>query len=266
MIQNIISNINNLWPNIQVTYHKPIELYVDSLNNYQDNKNFKILWVKEVEEISNFKSTVINNYTKFDLILTYDQEILNTCKNSIMFEFGTSWVFDFNFSIEKKYQISHLVGSKYKTFGHRLRRDVYLKQDEIFIPKDFYVSSFGPIDNIFGSKILKDKKNELFESQFHICIENSKQKNLFTEKLIDCLYTKTIPIFYGCDNIGDFFDVRGFFTVNNMSEIITVCNNLTEDTYFEKLEYVNKNFDMCKKYIYLLDRLKDTIEKNLKYE
>jgi hypothetical protein len=113
---------------------------------------------------------------------------------------------------------------------------------------------------------LGDKKNPLFESQYHICIENSKQNNLFTEKLIDCLYSKTIPIFYGCENIGDFFDTRGFFIVNSLSEIIDVCNNLTENTYTEKLEYINKNFDLSINYINLLDRLKIVIEKNLNYE
>jgi hypothetical protein len=266
MIQNILSNIDNNWPNIQVTYHKPIELYVDSLHNYQDNESFKILWVKEVEEISRFKVIAINNYKKFDFILTYDQDVLDKCENSVMFEFGTSWVFDYDYSIEKKYQVSHLVGHKFMTFGHKLRHDVYHNQNKITLRKDFYISGINSIPNIFDSKILGDKKNPLFESQYNICIENSKQKNLFTEKLIDCLYTKTIPIFYGCDNIGDFFDKRGFFIVNNLSEIIEVCNNLTEDTYFEKLEYVNKNFDISKKYIYLLDRLKDIIEKNLKYE
>ncbi len=210
MIQNIISNTNNCWPNIQIEYYKAIDLYVDSLQNFIYNENFKILWVKEVEEISNFKYTVIENYKKFDIILTYDQDILNLCENAVMFEFGTTWVHDYDNLTQKKFQVSHLVGNKNKTNGHKLRQDVYHNQNNILIPKDFYVSSFGSIPNNYNSKVLGDKKNCLFESQFHICIENSKQINLFTEKLIDCLYTKTIPIFYGCDNIGNFFDVRGF--------------------------------------------------------
>lgn len=133
-------------------------------------------------------------------------------------------------------------------------------------PIDFYVSSHNPIYNLYNSKVLKDKKNELFDSQFHICIENSKQKNLFTEKLIDCLYTKTIPIFYGCDNIGDFFDIRGLFIVNNSEEIIKICNSITNQTYYDKIEYINRNFELSTKYINLLDRLKKVIQQNLKYE
>jgi hypothetical protein len=266
MDQTIISNTNHNWPNLKINYHKPIDLYVDSLQNFTHNQNYKILWVKEVEEISNFKTTALSNYKNFDLILTYDQEILNTCENAVMFEFGTTWVHDYDYSTQKKFQVSHLVGNKSKTNGHKLRHDVYYNQNEITTPKDFYVSSFGSIPNNYNSKVLGDKKNPLFDSQYHICIENSKQNNLFTEKLIDCLYTKTIPIFYGCENIRDFFDTRGFFIVNSLSEIIDVCDNLTENTYSEKLEYINKNFDLSIKYINLLDRLKIVIEKNLNYE
>jgi hypothetical protein len=266
MEQKLLSNTNHNWPNLKINYHKPIDLYVDSLQNFIDNQNFKILWVKEVEEISYFKTTALDNYKNFDLILTYDQEILNLCENAVMFEFGTTWVYDYDHSIQKKFQVSHLVGNKSMTNGHKLRQDVYHNQNNITTPKDFYVSSFGSIPNNYNSKVLGNKKNPLFESQYHICIENSKQSNLFTEKLIDCLYSKTIPIFYGCDNIGDFFDTKGFFIVNSLSEIIDVCNNLTEDVYNEKMEYVNRNFDLSKKYINLLGRLKSTIEKNLNYE
>jgi hypothetical protein len=266
MLQNITSNTNPSWPNIQIEYHRPIDLYVDSLSNFKDNGNFKILWVKEVEEISRFRNTAIKNHKNFDLVLTYDQMILDLCENSVMFEFGTSWVFNYDFNTVKKFQISHLTGNKQITLGHRLRQETYQRQTEILAPIDFFVSSFSPVKNTFGSKVLTESKTPLFESQFHICIENSRQKNLFTEKLIDCLSTKTVPIFFGCDNIGDFFDIRGFFVVENFSQINEVCNSLTESTYFEKIEHIEKNFNTCKNYIDLLGRLKKVLEIELNKE
>lgn len=265
MRQKLISNINPTWPNIEIFYNKPIDLYVDSLFNYVENTNYKVLWVKEVEEISNFKSKAIELSHKFDLILTYDDEILNKCNNSLMFEFGTSWVFDYDYKTQKKFSISHLTGNKSITYGHRLRKEVYDNQNMIKNPIDFYISSFNTIQNTFDSKIIYDKKNELFDSQFHICIENSNQKNLFTEKLIDCLYTKTIPIFYGCDNIGDFFDTKGFYIVNDLNDIIDVCNSLNENSYNDRIEYINKNFELCLHYIDLLERLQTVIQKKLNY-
>ena len=55
MKQKIISNTNPAWPNIEVIYNRPIDLYIDKLKGYVENTNYKILWVKEVDEISNFK-------------------------------------------------------------------------------------------------------------------------------------------------------------------------------------------------------------------
>lgn len=265
MKQKIVSNIDPAWPNIEVIYNRPIDLYIDKLKGYVENTNYKILWVKEVDEISNFKPKVLESSHKFDLILTYDDEILNKCNNSIMFEFGTTWVFDYDHKKQKKFSISHLTGNKSVTYGHRLRKELYANQNMIKNPIDFYISSAKPIPNTFNSKIIYDKKNELFDSQFHICIENSKQKNLFTEKLIDCLHTKTIPIFYGCDNIGDFFDTRGFYIVNNLNDIIDVCNSLNENSYNDRIEYVNKNFELCLQYTHLLERLQRVLQKKLSY-
>jgi hypothetical protein len=54
-------------------------------------------------------------------------------------------------------------------------------------------------------------KIEIFETyMFSIVIENSRQIHYFTEKIIDCLLTKTIPIYYGCPNISDYFDTSGW--------------------------------------------------------
>jgi len=264
MKQIINSTSESGWPNISVEFDRPIELFVDNFNGYNPNNNsFKILWVKESEEISKFKSHVLNNKEKFDAIITYDEEILLSCPNAYFLEFGTSWINNFDLSSVKKFQISHLTGFKEITKGHLLRKKVHYKQNKIKNNKDFYISKYGGVENSFENKILDESKNPLFESQFHICIENSKQKNFFTEKLIDCLTTKTIPIFWGCDNIGDFFDTRGFFIVNSLEEIIEVCNSINENTYSEKLEFINKNYELSKKYITIIDRLEIVINKIL---
>lgn len=244
------------WPNIEVDFHKPVELFVDNFFGYDPNKkSFKILWIKESEEISKFKSQAIEHHKKFDAVITYDEDVLNSCDNAYFLEFGTSWVSDYDFSIEKKFQISHLTGFKEMTDGHRLRKKVHYKQNRIYTPKDFYISSHGGVDNTFDNKILGDSKNPLFESQFHICIENSRQKNFFTEKLIDCLVTKTIPIYWGCENIDNFFDVRGFYIAKNFDEIISISNSLNEDSYLDKVEFIEKNFELSKKYVTIIDRL-----------
>ena len=99
----------------------------------------------------------------------------------------------------------------------------------------------------------------MFNSQFHICIENTKRKNWFTEKLIDCFETNTIPIYYGCPNIGDWFDERGMIIVNDLKEIIEACNQLTSETYEKMKPYIDINFKESKKYTDVDKRLKNKI-------
>jgi len=248
------------WPNLEIEFNRPIELFVDNFVGYDPNKNsFKILWVKESEEISKFKSHAIENHEKFDAVITYDEDVMNQCDNAYFMEFGTAWVFDYDNSTDKKFQISHLTGFKEMTEGHRLRKKLYYKQSKIKNPIDFYVSKHGGVENSFNSKILGESKNPLFDSQFHVCIENSKQKNFFTEKLIDCFVTKTIPIYWGCENIENFFDTNGFFVAKDFNDIIEICNSLDENTYQEKMVYLDKNFELSQKYITILDRLEHTI-------
>lgn len=252
------------WPNIEVEFDKPIELFIDSFQGYDAaRKSFKILWVKESEEISKFKSAAIEHHAKFDAVIAYDEEILNTCNNSHFLAFGTSWIQNYDLNTPKKFQISHLTGFKEITEGHILRKKVYYKQNRIKNPIDFYISQHGGVENSFNNKTLFELKNPLFDSQFHICIENSRQKNFFTEKLIDCLVTKTIPIYWGCENIENFFDTRGFIIANSFEDIINSCNSINENTYNEKAEFINKNFELSEKYITIIDRLETTINKIL---
>ena len=248
MKQIINGTTESNWPNVEIEFHKPIELFIDNFYGYKNNGSFKILWVKEVEDISKFKEKAIENHKNFDILLSYDEEVLEKCNNSYFLPFGTTWIDNFDFSIPKKFQISHLTGYKEFTPFHILRKKVHYKQKRIKTPIDFYISKHGGVENVFNNKILGDFKNPLFESQFHICIENSQQKNLFTEKLIDCFITKTIPIHCGCKNIGDFFDIRGMFIVDNLKEIIDVSNSITHDTYKNMEKFVNINYESSKKF------------------
>jgi hypothetical protein len=261
MKQRIVSNIDPSWPNIEVEYDKPIELFIDSLDGYNSSNNsFKILWVKESEAISHFKNIAIDNKDKFDVILTFDEEVLEKCNNAHLMLFGTAWVHDYQFP-EKKFQISHLTGGKNYATGHKLRQKVHYKQNKINQPKDFYVSKYGGVENFENNKILRDDKSPLFDSQFHICIENTQNSNYFTEKIIDCFVTKTIPIYFGAPNIGKYFDINGILVVNNFEDILSVCNSLTEEDYISRIFYLEKNFELSQKYITIVDRFKSTLIK-----
>ena len=261
MKQLVNSNITPDWPNIEVNFHKPIELFIDSLCTDFTKNSLKILWVKEAEEISRFRDIAIQNHTKYDIVLTYDEEILRQCKNSHFMPFGSTWVHDFDLSFKKRFEVSHLIGPKNYTYGHKLRHFIFNKQNDIKVPKNFFVSHHMMLKENIGYPILTDSKNPLFESQFSICIENSNQKNLFTEKLIDCFITKTVPIFWGCKNIGDFFNMNGMLIINNEHEAVNVCNSLNKESYNNMTDAIEDNYQRCLKFANLAENFKHTLQK-----
>lgn len=261
-MKNIKIHCNSGLPlNLEIKNKKQIELYIDDLNVFNNtNNSIKILALIEPEEIKPFTNDVINNKNKVDFILTHNEKILNLCDNSYLFEYGTTWIKNYNFP-PKNFSISHLVGFKTWTEGHKLRQKIWYKQNKIKIPKKFYLSKMNNgIQNFVNAPILKELKNPLFDSQFHITIENVKKNNYFTEKIIDCFQTKTIPVYWGCKNIGNYFNIDGIIIVNNFENIIKIVNNLTEEDYFKRQIAIEINFELSKKFLNIEERISQKIK------
>jgi len=101
------------------------------------------------------------------------------------------------------------------------------------------------------------------EFQFAIVIENEKHANWISEKIIDCLITKTIPIYYGCPNISEYFDVSYWIILDEPCVVKTLkkLKNITQNTFelnYDKIEY---NYRISKQYV----SLKNNITNGLKH-
>jgi hypothetical protein len=147
--------------------------------------------------------------------------------------------------------ISTVVGSKCLTEGHRIRQALYFNQQSLqALPFIMFRSCAQPLLPALGQNpFLESKdiaaKHVLFDTfQFHLAIENSRQENYFTEKLIDCLVTKTIPLYYGCPNIHEYFDTTGWIVLEHgtVDEIRLKSAVLTSSYYNQYLETVEINY------------------------
>lgn len=254
--------------NFDLYYDKQIELYVEQIpNDVVPENTIRFVLLIEPVDILNLNEAAINGINRgyYNFLFTHNEELLKEIHASFLFEFATTWIKNYDFP-EKKYGVSTLVGGKLMAPGHFLRHKVWFKQNRIKkIPTKFFLSgNLGNIENYNNNPILGKEKNPLFDYQFHICIENSKRNNWFTEKIIDCLQTKTIPIYWGCPNIGNWFNLEGFFIVDNINDIIEVCNSLDENVYKNKLYAVEENFEKSKKLANINDRLDLKIKEILK--
>lgn len=224
-------------------------LFVDYIpQNNNDLSKINIIVLQEPNEYFGYHDWVINNNTLFDVILTWDDKILNTCTNSLFLPFGHTWFKSDQYNKEhfKEFKLSHLRGNLLKSYGHQLRWELIDRKNEINIPINFF-ESYGDRHNIEEARIGKE---EVFgNSMFGVAIENFSHRGYFTEKILDCFLLKTIPVYWGCSNINDFFNTDGIITFNNIDDLIYICNNLNENFYNSKLKIIEENWRLAKNFV-----------------
>ncbi len=94
------------------------------------------------------------------------------------------------------------------------------------------------------------KINSCKDYLFSIAIENCKEDYYFTEKLIDCFLTGTVPIYWGCPSIGDFFNLNGFYTFDSLDELFLILSDRKnlEEFYINNSEHIIENYHRALKY------------------
>jgi hypothetical protein len=258
--------------------NKPITIlndYATVTSNDLRFNPYNILIVHEPNELFGIHNWVKINHQAFSAILTWSEDILNSCPNAVWFDHGArseddEWVDSFKDVFDKKFEVSFLSGAKELIEGHRFRQEIYKLEEQITIPKKwFYVLEDFDWDDYKKGGIGRSvsEKSATFnnipkricynESMFHIAVENTKQNNWYTEKIGDAFASKTIPIYWGCPNIGDYFDERGIITFNTKEELINIVNNLTPEVYESMKPYIEINYQLVKEsyFPYTLDKI-----------
>lgn len=180
---------------------------------------------------------ILKNNSNYKYILTFDQEILDKCSNSLFYPFGGTRIPKECFKIHTKFKNTSMVVSPRKfTKGHLFRHEC---KDAI---KHMNVDIFGDLEP------LHNKFFSVESYRFSIVVENGYYSSYFSEKLIDCLLTGTIPIYWGCPTIDNFFNKNGILTFTSTEELQLIIKNCNEELYISKLENVRENFQKALKY------------------
>lgn len=213
----------------------------------------KVAWLMEPPAIHPWMyEDIIKVEDKFDHILTFSEELLARGSKYIKYYVGQSRIEDewANF-YEKSRHISMISSGKRMSDGHRFREDVFN------LAQKYGTEGWG-----YGlGRPFDHKKDPIINYEFTICVQNCRINNYFTEILLDPMRLGTIPILWGCPNIGDFFDLRGMETFNTLEELDDVLKNLRP--YKEYLKGAKENFFRCKEFIHTDDYIATNILKNL---
>lgn len=199
------------------------------LTDKKSNKKYG--WLLESKAIipsvyEDFKKNINLYMEKLDLVFTSDYELYSLHEQIKFAPANTLWI-KYPKLYKKDKLISMISSSHSVTLGHQLRLDLINKYKNQI---DIYGRQINPIPmKEFGLK----------KYMFSFAIENSSYKTYFTEKILDCFATGTIPIYWGAPDIGEHFNLDGIIIFDENFDI----NMLSEDFYYSKMNAIKDNYD-----------------------
>lgn len=177
------------------------------------------------------------NANSFRYIFTHDSELL-ALSQSRMLNWADVWL---RTDSPKTKNVSIITSSKNWCPLHIAR----IKLADMFAE--------SPVVDVFrgdwNNPNVKNYKPEeyLSEYKFSIIIENDIDELWFTEKILNCFSTKTVPIYVGATSIGKIFNPEGIIQVNDWRNIPTIVHNLDIDNeYAKRSAAIADNYERCR--------------------
>ena len=208
--------------------------YIDNTINdgiSDGRKGPKYLWLLEskhikpglVESIIDNKQLVEDTY---ETIFTHDQRLLALGDKYKWVPAQGFWIKEPKI-YEKTNMISMIASNKRMCEGH-VKRLGWVERigDQL----DLYGRGFNEI---------ADKEEGLCDYMFSVAIENGEYETYFTEKLLDCFATGTIPVYLGAPDIGDHFNKDGIIDLTEEFEV-------SEEIYYSKMDAIKENLEKAK--------------------
>ena len=235
---------------LSVKSARPIEIWIDTLAGVDDSADaedplapLRFLFLIEPDEVTGMAARV--DARRFHTVFAHNPAVLCDAARfprSVRFEHGGTWILarDFNATADmmaaaKRHAasagsglVSFICGSKRLTRGHRIRHALWRAQNELHddAAAVFFRSSAAKDAALLRALVPtprvpsltlgarpQEKVNALRAFCFHIAIENVARRGYFSEKLLDCFLTRTVPVYWGDPGVGSYFDVSGMVLV-----------------------------------------------------
>lgn len=214
--------------------------------NQEKDPNKQVMLLVEPRSIQpNVYDYAVRVAHKYKYVFTHDSKLLKELPNAKPLIWSSVWCRYDTKPEEKTKLISMVSSNKGMCELHKERKRIARKyKDKIDV--------LGTIDG--GSFV--DPIDTLQPYMYSVVIENYIDDIWFTEKILNCFATKTIPIYYGARDISKYFNEKGIIECKNIKElerfiniVITQPDNakgLYNETYMQNA--MNENYELSKKY------------------
>lgn len=223
-----------------VTGERYIDCYSDShVTECMGPGNNIAMLLEPRSMIGDYYRYVSEHPEYFRYIFTHDSELLKN-PNARILNWGDVWL---TTDSPKTRGISLMTSFKNWCPLHKAR----LELAEHFRVDDKVDVFFGDWNNPRIPAI--DAKDYLEEYKFSIIIENDIDDYWYTEKILNCFSTKTVPIYLGASKIGERFNPVGIIQVSDWREIPELVKNMDiEQAYESRRHAIEDNFKRVEPY------------------
>jgi hypothetical protein len=195
-------------------------------------------------------SFVESNIHLFKGVFSHNKDFVDRVSIAQWYPWGSYYIPRHLHAIYPKTKnVSIVASAKNFTHGHKARHEV--------------VSRFSNlIDDIKCGDPVEPKFKWHKDHRYSIAIENKNIRGYFTEKIIDCFRTGTIPIYMGDQGVADHFDPNGiifFDSVSDLEFILPICN---KDLYESKMNAIKHNYVVAEKFLYPWKYIKENYLKH----
>lgn len=235
-----------------------VAIYTDNMGNIKpiDESKINCAWIIEPPIINGENYTkVVNNKQKFRYIFSHIMSLKDKLENFVFIPHGGTWLEEHDIKIHDKNKlISFIFSWKDWNHFHKMRHRIYQK-----FMNDNRIEFYGSGCNNPVEKKIESLKNY----RFSIVVENSVESDYFTEKLLDCFLTGTIPIYLGPKTITEHFDSNGIIFFDDVEELPEIIEKLNNDLYDSKIVSIQKNFENAKRFIHPEKMINNFLKQNL---
>lgn len=222
---------------------RQVNMYVDNnvyFLNDKDDPDAVCLLIEPRAIIPNTYAWVEEHFPKFRYVFTFDSQMLKDLPNAKLLIYGTIMA-EFP-DMPKTKGISMVCSDKDFCQGH-LNRQMVARE----LCGHMNVDVFGKYN---GGEFVDDKT--IYDGyRFNVAMENYQDGYYFTEKICNCFASKVIPIYYGCPNIGEYFNTDGIVICKSPDDVIAQTEMILKDPeaeYEKRLDAMFDNFHRVQKY------------------
>jgi len=220
---------------------RPVTFFTDmDLRKAKEvGSSIKVAWLVEPPSIyRTHYYTAIELHSEFDYVVSYVVDLKDKLGSKcIYYPLGGSWIDASTLKDTKKSKLVSIIASEKGGMpGHALRHDI--------------IARYGDRIDAYGRSIrpMKSKKTALEDYMYSIVVESLRIDYYFSEKLIDCLTCKTIPIYWGSSAVGSFFEEKGFIYFDATADIEDILGYIGEDDYASRQGEYEANYLTAQKY------------------